>query len=68
MVPDAFDPSKRHAPVMLTTDLALKFDPVYSKIAKRFLDNPKEFDDAFARAWFKLIHRDMGPRSRYLAL
>ncbi len=66
MVPDAFDPSKRHAPVMLTTDLALKFDPVYSKIAKRFLDNPKEFDDAFARAWFKLIHRDMGPRSRYL--
>ncbi|HHL3492958.1 TPA: catalase/peroxidase HPI [Legionella pneumophila] len=66
MVPDAFDSSKRHAPVMLTTDLALKFDPVYSKIAKRFLDNPKEFDEAFARAWFKLIHRDMGPRSRYL--
>ncbi|HHT0591959.1 TPA: catalase/peroxidase HPI [Legionella anisa] len=66
MVPDAFDPSKRHAPIMLTTDLALKFDPVYSKIAKRFLENPKEFDDAFAKAWFKLIHRDMGPRSRYL--
>jgi len=66
MVPDAFDPKKRHAPVMLTTDLALKFDPVYRKIAKRFLDNPKEFDTAFAKAWFKLIHRDMGPRSRYL--
>ncbi|CEK11521.1 catalase/peroxidase HPI [Legionella hackeliae] len=66
MVPDAYDPSKRHAPIMLTTDLALKFDPVYSKIAKRFLENPKEFDDAFAKAWFKLIHRDMGPRSRYL--
>ncbi|MGQ3892468.1 catalase/peroxidase HPI [Legionella sp. CNM-4043-24] len=66
MVPDAFDASKRHAPVMLTTDLALKFDPVYSKIAKRFLDNPAEFNDAFARAWFKLIHRDMGPKSRYL--
>ncbi len=66
MVPDAYDPSKRHSPIMLTTDLALKFDPVYSKIAKRFLENPKEFDDAFAKAWFKLIHRDMGPRSRYL--
>ncbi|KTD83055.1 catalase/peroxidase HPI [Legionella waltersii] len=66
MVPDAFDNSKRHAPMMLTTDLALRFDPVYSKIAKRFLDNPKELDEAFAKAWFKLIHRDMGPRSRYL--
>lgn len=66
MVPDASDPDKRHAPIMLTTDLALKFDPVYSKIAKRFLDNPAEFDAAFARAWFKLIHRDMGPKSRYL--
>lgn len=66
MVPDAFDPNKRHAPMMLTTDLALKFDPVYSKIAKRFLDNPAEFDEAFAKAWFKLIHRDMGPKSRYL--
>lgn len=66
MVPDAFDPGKRHAPMMLTTDLALKFDPVYSKIAKRFLDNPAEFDLAFAKAWFKLIHRDMGPKSRYL--
>lgn len=66
MVPDAFDPNKRHAPVMLTTDLALKFDPIYSKIAKRFLDNPAEFNEAFAKAWFKLIHRDMGPKSRYL--
>lgn len=66
LVPDAFDNSKRHAPVMLTTDLALKEDPVYSKIAKHFLDNPKDFDEAFAKAWFKLIHRDMGPRSRYL--
>lgn len=66
MVPDAFDPNKRHFPSMLTTDLALKFDPEYSKIARRFLANPQEFDKAFARAWFKLIHRDMGPRSRYL--
>lgn len=66
MVPDAFDPKKRHAPIMLTTDLALKFDPAYNKIAKHFLDNPKAFDEAFAKAWFKLIHRDMGPRSRYL--
>lgn len=66
MVPDAFDANKRHAPILLTTDLALKFDPIYSKIAKRFRDNPKAFDEAFAKAWFKLIHRDMGPRSRYL--
>lgn len=66
MVPDAFDPNKRHAPIMLTTDLSLKFDPAYRKIAKRFLDNPKEFELAFAKAWFKLVHRDMGPRSRYL--
>lgn len=66
MVPDAFDPDKRHAPIMLTTDLALKFDPVYRKITKRFMDNPKAFDEAFARAWFKLLHRDMGPRARYL--
>ena len=66
MVPDAHDPSKRHAPVMLTTDLALKFDPAYQKIAKRFLDNPDEFDLAFAKAWFKLTHRDLGPRARYL--
>jgi catalase-peroxidase len=65
-VPDAHDPSKRHAPSMLTTDLALRFDPVYEKIARRFYENPDELADAFARAWFKLTHRDMGPRSRYL--
>ncbi len=65
-VPDAHDPAKRHVPVMLTTDLALRFDPVYEKISKKFLDNPDQFADAFARAWFKLTHRDMGPRSRYL--
>jgi catalase-peroxidase len=65
-VPDAHDPSKRHAPSMLTTDLALKFDPVYEKISRRFFENPDQFADAFARAWFKLTHRDMGPRSRYL--
>ncbi len=66
MVPDAHDPSKKHAPIMLTTDLALKMDPSYKAIAKRFLDNPEELSKAFARAWFKLTHRDMGPRSRYL--
>ena len=65
-VPDAHDKSKRHAPMMLTSDLALKVDPQYAPIAKRFHENPKEFADAFARAWFKLTHRDMGPRSRYL--
>ena len=65
-VPDAHDPSKRHTPVMLTTDLALRFDPAYEKISRHFLDNPDEFADAFARAWFKLTHRDMGPRARYL--
>jgi len=65
-VPDAHDPNKRHAPAMLTTDLALRFDPVYEKISRRFLENPQEFADAFARAWFKLTHRDMGPRVRYL--
>ena len=65
-VPDAHDPSKRHAPTMLTTDLALRFDPAYEKISRRFLENPQEFADAFARAWFKLTHRDMGPISRYL--
>ncbi len=65
-VPDAHDPSKRHAPSMLTTDLALRFDPVYEKISRRFLENPDQFADAFARAWFKLTHRDMGPLSRYL--
>src|SRR5512136_374545 len=65
-VPDAHDPSKRHAPSLLTTDLALRFDPVYEKISRRFYENPDQFADAFARAWFKLTHRDMGPRSRYL--
>ncbi len=65
-VPDAHDPSKRHAPSMLTTDLALRFDPIYEKISRRFLENPDQFADAFARAWFKLTHRDMGPRARYL--
>jgi len=65
-VPDAHDPKKRHAPMMLTTDLSLKMDPIYAPIAKRFYENPKELADAFARAWFKLLHRDMGPRSRYL--
>nr|WP_281500797.1 catalase/peroxidase HPI [Kordiimonas marina] len=66
LVPDAHDANKRHAPMMFTTDLALKEDPAYRKIAQRFLDNPDEFDKAFAHAWFKLTHRDMGPRSRYL--
>jgi len=65
-VPDAHDPSKRHAPTMLTTDLSLKVDPSYEKISRRFYENPSEFADAFARAWYKLTHRDMGPRSRYL--
>ncbi len=66
LVPDAHDPSKRHAPIMFTTDLALRFDPSYEKIAKRFRENPEEFRLAFAKAWFKLTHRDLGPRSRYL--
>lgn len=65
-VPDAHDPNKRHAPMMLTTDLALKVDPVYEKISRYFYENPDKFADAFARAWFKLTHRDMGPRARYL--
>jgi catalase-peroxidase len=65
-VPDAHDPSKRHAPMMLTTDLALKVDPIYGPIAKRFHENPDQLADAFARAWYKLLHRDMGPLSRYL--
>ena len=65
-VPDAHDATKRHTPVMLTTDLALRVDPAYEKISRRFHDNPDQFADAFARAWFKLTHRDMGPRSRYL--
>ncbi|OOC15019.1 catalase/peroxidase HPI [Dickeya dadantii] len=65
-VPDAHDPSKRHVPTMLTTDLSLRFDPAYEKISRRFYENPDQFADAFARAWFKLTHRDMGPRARYL--
>ena len=65
-VPDAHDASKRHVPTMLTTDLSLRFDPAYEKISRRFYENPEEFAEAFARAWFKLTHRDMGPRSRYL--
>ncbi len=65
-IPDAHDPSKRHAPTMLTTDLSLRFDPVYEKISRRFLEHPEQLADAFARAWFKLTHRDMGPRARYL--
>ncbi|MFJ6321889.1 MULTISPECIES: catalase/peroxidase HPI [unclassified Rhizobium] len=65
-VPDAHDKSKRHAPAMLTTDLALRFDPAYEKISRHFFENPEAFADAFARAWFKLTHRDMGPRARYL--
>jgi catalase-peroxidase len=66
VVPDAHDPSKKHAPTMLTTDLSLRFDPIYEKISRHFHQNPLDFADAFARAWFKLTHRDMGPRSRYL--
>jgi len=65
-VPDAHNPAKRHAPAMLTTDLALRFDPAYEKISRRFHENPDQFAEAFARAWFKLTHRDMGPRARYL--
>ncbi len=65
-VPDAHNPAKRHAPAMLTTDLSLRFDPIYEKISRRFYENPAELADAFARAWFKLTHRDMGPRARYL--
>ncbi len=66
IIPDAHDPSKKRLPTMLTTDLSLRFDPVYEKISRRFLENPDQFADAFARAWFKLTHRDMGPRARYL--
>ena len=65
-IPDAADPAKHHLPTMLTTDLSLRFDPAYEKISRRFLENPDQFADAFARAWFKLTHRDMGPRARYL--
>ncbi|BDU27073.1 catalase-peroxidase [Flavobacterium sp. GSB-24] len=66
IIPDAFDPNKKHLPTMLTTDLSLRLDPEYEKIARRFLENPDQFADAFSRAWFKLTHRDMGPRARYL--
>ncbi len=66
IIPDAFDSSKKHKPTMLTTDLSLRFDPAYEKISRRFLENPDAFADAFARAWFKLTHRDMGPKARYL--
>jgi catalase-peroxidase len=66
LVPDAHDPNKRHAPIMFTTDLSLKFDPEYRKISKRFQENPKEFEMAFAKAWYKLTHRDMGPKARYI--
>ncbi|MFA8392179.1 catalase/peroxidase HPI [Burkholderia ubonensis] len=66
VIPDAFDPSKKHLPTMLTTDLSLRFDPAYEKISRCFYENPDQFADAFARAWFKLTHRDMGPRARYL--
>src|SRR6202023_2195272 len=65
-VPDAHDPSKKHAPMMLTTDLSLKVDPIYAPIAKHFHENPDQLAEAFAKAWFKLVHRDMGPLSRYL--
>ncbi|RQR67252.1 catalase/peroxidase HPI [Burkholderia sp. Bp9126] len=66
VIPDAYDPSKKHLPSMLTTDLSLRFDPAYEKISRRFYEHPDQFADAFARAWFKLTHRDMGPRARYL--
>src|SRR5437762_208310 len=66
IIPDAHDPSKRRNPTMLTTDLSLRFDPIYEPISRRFLANPDQLADAFARAWFKLIHRDMGPKARYL--
>ncbi|PYH66669.1 catalase/peroxidase [Aspergillus vadensis CBS 113365] len=66
IIPDAYDPSKKHLPKMLTTDLSLRYDPTYEKISRRFLENPDQFADAFSRAWFKLLHRDMGPRTRYI--
>ncbi|WP_456435303.1 catalase/peroxidase HPI [Thermovibrio ammonificans] len=66
VIPDAFDPNRRHRPMMLTTDLALRFDPVYREIALKFLSNPERFEEAFAKAWFKLTHRDLGPENRYL--
>ncbi|GMU95798.1 catalase/peroxidase HPI [Ignavibacterium album] len=66
IIPDAYDPNKKHKPTMLTTDLSLRYDPIYEKISRKFYENPDLFADAFARAWFKLLHRDMGPKSRYL--
>jgi len=66
VIPDAHDPGKKRRPTMLTTDLSLRFDPAYEKISRRYLEHPEQFADAFARAWFKLTHRDMGPRARYL--
>ena len=66
LVPDAHDAAKTHPPMMFTTDLALRMDPIYAKISKRFHENPKEFEEAFAKAWYKLTHRDMGPYSRLL--
>jgi catalase-peroxidase len=66
IIPDAHDPNKKHPPTMLTTDLSLRFDPIYEKISRRFMEHPEELADAFARAWFKLTHHDMGPRTRYL--
>lgn len=66
LVPDAHDPNKRHAPMMTTADLALRMDPIYEPISRRFLENPDQFADAFAKAWYKLTHRDMGPRARCL--
>ena len=66
IIPDAYDSNKKHKPTMLTTDLSLRFDPEFGPISRRFLENPDQFADAFARAWFKLVHRDMGPKSRYL--
>jgi len=67
-VPDAHDPDLRHAPIMLTSDMALRMDPAYEKISRRFYENPVEFEEAFAKAWYKLTHRDMGPVSRYLLI
>ncbi len=66
IIPDAFDPNKKHKPMMLTSDLSLRYDPIYEKIARRFLENPDEFEKAFAKAWFKLVHRDLGPRELYI--
>ena len=65
-MPDAHDPDKKHRPTMLTTDLALRLDPAYEKISRRFHEHPEEFAEAFAKAWYKLLHRDMGPVTRYL--